>query len=240
MEYNTGNNQGYNNAGYNNTGYSNEGYNNAGYNTGGYSTEGYNNAGNTNAGYNNNTNAGYNNACNTNAGYNYAGYNNAGYNYAGYNNAGYNNAGYNNTDQQAYQTNFAPVAQLKTNRGLLKFILLNIITLGIYGIIYFSCVSSDINIIASRYDGKKTVHYCLMIFILAPITLSIYAFVWYHQLSNRIGSELKRRGIDYSFGAKDFWLWYLLGTLIIVGPFIYIHKLSTAMNLLSNDFNVRG
>lgn len=143
-------------------------------------------------------------------------------------------------ENTTYQTNTAPVSQLKTNRGLAKFILLTIVTLGIYSIIYYSSISSDINIIASRYDGKKTMHFCLMALIVAPLTLGIYGIVWYHQLSNRIGSELTRRGIDYSFGAKDFWLWNVLGLLIIVGPFVYVHKLSKAMNLLAVDFNARG
>ncbi|PWL87652.1 MAG: hypothetical protein DBY14_05870 [Escherichia coli] len=143
-------------------------------------------------------------------------------------------------ENNTYQTNPAPVAQLKTDRGLVKFILLSLVTLGIYSIVYYSCISSDINIIASRYDGKKTMHFCLMSFILTPITLGIYTLVWYHQLSNRIGAELKRRGIDFDFGAKDFWLWNILGSLIFVGPFIYVHKLCKAMNLLSEDFNMRG
>ncbi len=143
-------------------------------------------------------------------------------------------------ENNTYQTNPAPVAQLKTDRGLVKFILLSLVTLGIYSIVYYSCISSDINIIASRYDGKKTMHFCLMSFILTPITLGIYTLVWYHQLSNRIGAELKRRGIDFDFGAKDFWLWNILGSLIFVGPYIYVHKLCKAMNLLSEDFNMRG
>lgn len=143
-------------------------------------------------------------------------------------------------ENNTYQTNPAPVAQLKTDRGLVKFILLSLVTLGIYSIVYYSCISSDINIIASRYDGKKAMHFCLMSFILTPITLGIYTLVWYHQLSNRIGAELKRRGIDFDFGAKDFWLWNILGSLIFVGPFIYVHKLCKAMNLLSEDFNMRG
>lgn len=134
----------------------------------------------------------------------------------------------------------APLAQLKTNRGLVKFILLSLVTFGIYSIIYFSGISSDINIIASRYDGKKTMHFCLMLFIIAPITAGIGAIVWYHKLSARIGDELNRRGIDFKFGAADFWLWNVLGAFIIVGPFIYLHKLSKAMNLAAEDFNARG
>ena len=133
-----------------------------------------------------------------------------------------------------------PVGQLKTNRGLLKFILLSLITLGIYGIVAMSSISNDINVIASRYDGKKTMHYCLLSFIVAPLTLFIGFIVWFHKLSNRIGDELKRRSIDYNFSAGSFWLWNVLGSLILVGPFVYTYKLLTAMNMLSKDYNEKG
>ena len=138
------------------------------------------------------------------------------------------------------QTTQGPARRLKTNRSLLKYILLSIITLGIYGIVVMSNISSDINTIAGRYDGKKTVHYCLVFFLFSWLTLGIVPLVWGHRISKRIGAELARRGINYKFGAGTFWGWNVLGELIIVGPFIYCHKLLTAMNLLSNDYNVRG
>ena len=137
------------------------------------------------------------------------------------------------------QTN-APAAKLKTNRGLVKYILLSLITFGIYSLVVMSAVSSDINLIASRYDGKKTMHYCLMAFIFSWLTLGIGPIVWYHKISNRIGNELARRQIAYSFGAGSFWGWNVLGSLIVVGPFIYLHKMLKAMNLLSENFNVNG
>ncbi len=133
-----------------------------------------------------------------------------------------------------------PVAQLKTNRSLLKYILLSIITFGIYSIVVMSGISTDINTIASRYDGKKTMHFCLVVFIFSWLTLGIVPLVWYHKISARIGTELTRRGIDYSFGAGTFWGWGVLGTIILVGPFIYMHKLLNSMNLLCDDFNQRG
>lgn len=133
-----------------------------------------------------------------------------------------------------------PVGQLKTNRGLLKFILLSIVTFGIYSIVAYSSISNDINIIASRYDGKKTMHFCLLTFIVAPLTLGIGAIVWMHKISARIGGELKRRDVGYGFGAADFWLWGVLGSIIVVGPFIYMHKLLKAMNKLSENYNING
>ena len=133
-----------------------------------------------------------------------------------------------------------PVRQLKTNKGLVKYILLSLITFGIYPLVIMSSISSDINLIASRYDGKKTMHYCLLTFIFTWLTFGIAPFVWYHRISNRLGNELNRRGIAYSFGAGSFWGWFILGSFIFVGPFIYIHKLFKAMNLLSADYNING
>ena len=140
----------------------------------------------------------------------------------------------------AVQSQNAPVGQLKTNKGLLKYILLSILTLGIYGLVVMSSVSSDINVVASRYDGKKTMHFCLLAFIVGPITLGIAYIVWYHRISDRIGNELRRRGVAYNFSAADYWLWCVLGSIIIIGPLVYMHKLFKATNLVCADYNTKG
>ena len=142
--------------------------------------------------------------------------------------------------QQPQQPGFAPALQLKTNRSLVKYILLSLITFGIYGLVVMSSISTDINYIASRYDSKKTMHFCLLAFIIGPLTFGIGILVWYHKISDRIGNELRRRNIDFKFDASTFWLWNILGSFIIVGPFIYFHRLFKAMNLLAADYNVRG
>ncbi len=139
-----------------------------------------------------------------------------------------------------YNTNTVPARQLKTNKGLLKTILLTIITFGIYPLVVMSAVSNDINTVASRYDGRKTMHFCLLAFIVAPLTVGIGGIVWYHRVSDRIGDELRRRGIGYNFGASDFWLWNILGSFIGIGPFVYLHKLFKAVNLMNQHYNTYG
>ncbi len=134
----------------------------------------------------------------------------------------------------------SPLCALKTNRGLLKVILLSLITFDIYALVVMSGISTDINIIASRYDKKKTMSYLLIVFIFSWLTLGIVPLIWYHRLCDRIGSELARRGIPYALNAKTFWLWGVLGSLIVVGPFIFIHKLLKSMNLLCQDYNQNG
>ena len=134
----------------------------------------------------------------------------------------------------------APICKLKTNRGMVKYVFLTLITFGIYGIVAMSDVTEDINIIASRYDGRRTMHFCLITFIFSWLTLGIAPFVWAHRMCDRIGNELARRGIAYQFGAGAFWIWNILGSLILVGPFVYLHKLCKAMNLLGEDYKVNG
>lgn len=141
-----------------------------------------------------------------------------------------------------YSTPYAsrPVRQLSTSRGLAKYIFLSLITFGIYGIVMMTGISSDINIIASRYDGKKTMNYCLVYFIFSWLTIGIVPFVWTIKISARVGRELERRGINYGFGASTFWLWNVLGSLIVVGPFIYYFKFFKSMNLLAQNYNING
>lgn len=84
------------------------------------------------------------------------------------------------------------------------------------------------------------VAYCLMFFLLGWLTLGIGWLVWYHKLTSRIGTEQAARGLPVTVTAATYWLWNILGSLIIVGPFIYTYKLLHAMNDLCADYNARG
>ena len=125
----------------------------------------------------------------------------------------------------------------KTNRSLLKFLLLSLITFGIYGIVVMTRISMEIDTIASPRDHKNTMNYLLVFFFLGPITLGIYMLIWNHMLSNRIGDELKARNLGYEFDAGTFWGWGFFGSLILIGPFVFVHKLLKSMNLINESYN---
>lgn len=162
----------------------------------------------------------------------------------------------------------APKLQLPVKRSLVKMIFFSILTLGIYPIVIYSRLVTELNIAASRYDGKRTLSFFGML-MLSPLTLGILTLVWCHRLCGRIGCELRRRNILYTFGASDFWLWNMLLSLLcgaamgcmvlifgpvdwvvlvlallgvgsMVGPFIFLHKLMKSMNLINADFNLNG
>lgn len=132
-----------------------------------------------------------------------------------------------------------PRLQLPTERSLCKMFFLGLVTLGIYPIAIWSRIVTEVNIVASRYDGKRTMSYFGMT-MLTPITLGIYPLIWMHQFCHRIRDELVRRNSDYNFSPSDFWLWGVLGSLFIVGPFIFTHKLMKAMNKINAHYNVYG
>lgn len=132
-----------------------------------------------------------------------------------------------------------PMLKLPVKRGLGKMIFLGILTLGIYPTVIWSRIVTELNIAASWADGKRTMPYFAMV-LLTPVTLGIFTFVWMHRFCSRVGAELDRRDIDYRFGAKDFWLWNILGCLILVGPFVFLHKLMRSMNRINTHFNMYG
>ncbi|MGC0272569.1 DUF4234 domain-containing protein [Pseudactinotalea sp. Z1739] len=109
-----------------------------------------------------------------------------------------------------------------------------------YAIWVTARAGDDLNSIASRWDNKRSMNFWLLALLVGPITLGVGYLVWWHSTSNRIGNELQRRGLQRSVSASDFWLWSILGALIIVGPFIFIHKWLKGVNELCADFSARG
>ena len=130
--------------------------------------------------------------------------------------------------------------RLKDNYRLLPCILLSIVTFGIYGIYLYACFGHRINLIASRYDGKKTMNYWLLFFVVGPVTLGIGYLVWNHHFCGRVKRELQRRGLEVCLTPGSYWLWGVLGTLILIGPLVYLWKILRAVNLLAKGYNQAG
>lgn len=131
-------------------------------------------------------------------------------------------------------------ANFDTNRSLTKYILLGFITLGIYQIWVTARGGEDLNAIASRWDNKRSMNFWLVVFLIGPITLGIAYLVWWHKTSDRIGNEQRRRGLPQTVSAGSYWGWAILGSLIVVGPFIFYHKWLHAMNDICGHYNVNG
>lgn len=89
-----------------------------------------------------------------------------------------------------------PRANLPTDRSFIKIFLLGLITFGIYPLIAYNSITNDVNTICTRYDNKKSMNYVLLVLVITPLTLGIASLVWNHNIANRVGNELRRRGTD--------------------------------------------
>ena len=128
--------------------------------------------------------------------------------------------------------------KLKTNRNMWKLMILSILTFGLYTIMFFIPLSFDLDIVDPKRERGKTMNF-LLAYILSIFTFQSVIIVWHYHIAERIEEALSRRNIEYDFGTDDFWKWYFLGSLILVGPFIYFHRLCKAMNLLCENYNQR-
>ena len=119
-----------------------------------------------------------------------------------------------------------------------KLMILSILTFGLYTIMFFIPLSFDLDIVDPKRERGKTMNF-LLAYILSIFTFQSVIIVWHYHIAERIEEALSRRNIEYDFGTDDFWKWYFLGSLILVGPFIYFHRLCKAMNLLCENYNQR-
>ena len=124
---------------------------------------------------------------------------------------------------------------MKTNRGLIKLILLSAITFGIYALFFWSKYAQDMNIVCQG-DGKHT-RGVLARIIFSVITFGIYELVWMYNVGERISANAHRRGIHCNVTGGSILLWYILGSLIFIGPFIALHKMIHGLNDLCYAYN---
>lgn len=130
----------------------------------------------------------------------------------------------------------APVYALKTDRSLVAYILLNIITCGIYGYYFLYTMARDVNIVCSG-DGKKTGGLAAFI-LLSFITCGFYALYWYYALGNRLASNAPRYGLNFQENGTTVLLWYLVGALLCgIGPYVAMHFLIRNTNSICAAYN---
>ena len=128
--------------------------------------------------------------------------------------------------------------RMKTDRSLVAYILLSIITCGIYSYYFLYAMARDANVICSA-DGKKTGG-LLAFILLSFITCGFYALYWYYALGNRLAENAPRYGMNFQENGTTVLLWYLVGALVCgIGPFVAMHILIKNMNSLSVAYNMK-
>ena len=134
-----------------------------------------------------------------------------------------------NTGNTVQTTQSRGHGPLKTDRGLLGYILLSILTCGIYSYYFIYSVAKDVNI-ACEGDGSKTGGLVKFI-LLSIITCGIYSWIWEYSLGNRLAANAPRYGLSFQENGTTILMWCIFGILLCgIGPFI-------AMNIIIKNTN---
>ena len=121
---------------------------------------------------------------------------------------------------------------------MLAYILLSIVTFGIYGIYWTHKIAKDMNTMCQG-DGKKTRGF-LFLFFISLITFGIYSFFWIFALGDRIQDNGPKYGLTFKESGTTILLWFILGSFIIVGPFIALHIIIKNTNALAEAYNKKA
>lgn len=118
---------------------------------------------------------------------------------------------------------------VKNNRGLGKWILLSIITCGIYNFFFIHSLAKDVNEICEG-DGENTAG-LLKLILLSFVTCGIYSYIWYYKLGNRLAANAPKYGLNFTENGTTVLLWQLFGSMLCgIGPFV-------AMNIIIKNTN---
>jgi hypothetical protein len=123
-------------------------------------------------------------------------------------------------------------------RSYVLTIIFLVITLGIYGLYWIYKLAKDVNAMCEG-DGKKT-RGLLLFFIFSLITFGIYSCVWYFMLGDRLQDNAGRYGLSFKEGGAAILLWALLGSFIVVGPFISLYIITKNVNALAVAYNAKA
>ncbi len=127
---------------------------------------------------------------------------------------------------------------VKQDRSLLTYILLTIITCGIYGIYFIYALANDMNVVCNG-DGEKTSGLGAYI-LLTIVTCGIYAYYWQYKLANRQQANAPRYGFSIQQNGTTVLMWQLVGLLLCgIGPFIALNIIIKNMNALAAAYNAR-
>lgn len=126
--------------------------------------------------------------------------------------------------------------RLKTDRSLPMYILLTIVTCGIYSYYFVYQIAQDVNV-ACEGDGEQTSGLVAFI-LLSFITCGIYSWIWQYKLGNRLATNAPRYGLAFQENGTTILMWNIFGILLCgIGPFIAMHIIIKNSNAICAAYN---
>jgi hypothetical protein len=126
--------------------------------------------------------------------------------------------------------------RLKSDRGIIGWFLLSVITCGIYNWFFIHSLAKDIND-ACDGDGEKTSGLAMFI-LLSVITCGLYVWIWHYKLGNRLAKNAPRYGMSFQENGTTVLLWMLFGIILCgIGPLIATNIIIKNSNAICSAYN---
>ncbi len=129
-----------------------------------------------------------------------------------------------------------PKPYIDSERSTLTWLLLTIITCGIYDYYFTYLMARDVNTMCVG-DGEETPG--LLVFILLSIvTCGFYSYYWYYKIGNRLQANAPRYDLAFQEGGTAVLAWRVFGLLICcLGPIVAMNILIKNMNAMAQRYN---
>lgn len=125
---------------------------------------------------------------------------------------------------------------VNNKRSFLKYILLTLITCGVYHWIFMYHLIEDVNLVCDG-DGEATPG-LLKFLLFTLITLGIYGFYWFYKLGNRLAENAPRFHMQFRERGITILLWMVLGGLAYgLGMLVAWYLIIRNMNSLAGAYN---
>lgn len=129
-------------------------------------------------------------------------------------------------------------APIKTDRGVIGWLLLSIVTCGIYSYYFLYCLARDINVMCQD-DGDSTPGIAAFI-LLSFVTCGFYALYWYYKIGNRLQANAPRYGLVFQENGTTILMWQIVGAfLCALGPIFAMNIIIKNTNAMATVYNTR-
>ena len=144
------------------------------------------------------------------------------------------------TGQYAQQSASAPMGYgpIKADRSLIGWLLLSLVTCGIYSFYFLYCLARDVNTLCQD-DGDYTPGLAEFI-LLSFVTCGFYAYYWYYKIGNRLQANAPHYGLVFQENGTTVLLWQIFGALLCgLGPIFAMNIVINNTNAMATAYNTR-
>lgn len=125
---------------------------------------------------------------------------------------------------------------IREDRSIGMYILLSIITCGIYPCYFIYSIARDMNQMCEG-DGKHTSGLVALI-LLSFLTCGIYSWYWYYAAGNRLAENAPRFGLHFEENGTTVLLWLIFGSLLCgIGIFVAMNIIIKNCNQMARVYN---